>query len=91
MVSKEDGEAARKLLESLAGNPLPEDPRNVVYRVVEPGGEYRYSGYRNATGLYSTLKGARQQKTREGKDWRGEPSGKVLKIQRARLVWEDVE
>lgn len=41
--------------------------KNEVYRVVQVGDEteYRQSGYRNATGLYNSLKGARQQVGRE--------------------------
>jgi hypothetical protein len=37
--------------------------KDEVYRVIQVGDEteYRQSGYRNATGLYNSLKGARGQ------------------------------
>lgn len=69
---------------------LDEKTSEEVYRVVTEGSEYRLSGYNNPTGLYSTLKGARAQRTREDRPSRRE-RGQKLKIQKARLVWEDVE
>lgn len=75
---------------------------DVVYRVVEEGSEYRLSGYRNATGLYSTLAGARRAKSDQEKyqqrmtEYR-ERAGKepvqcpAVKLQKSRLVWEGVE
>lgn len=73
-----------------------------VYRVVEEGDDYRLSGYRNDTGLYTSLKGARQTRNdrvrhQEAMKAYRERAGKQaeearpVKIQRARLVWEDVE
>lgn len=75
---------------------------NEVYRVVTEGSEYRMGGYRNATRLFNTLKGARQIKAdeerslkrrNEWREMRGEEPVPVpaVKIQKARLVWEDVE
>jgi hypothetical protein len=44
--------------------------KDEVYRVIAVGdeSEYRQSGYRNATGLYNSLAGARGQVGREKRD-----------------------
>lgn len=58
--------------------------KDVVYRVVQIGDEteYRQSGYRNATGLYNTIGGARGQVGRERKDARNRNANRQAWAQR---------
>lgn len=64
--------------------------KDEVYRLIVEGQDYPIAGYNNPTGLYTTITGARTQRTRADRPWRKDRDQK-LKIQRARLVWEDVE